>query len=105
MLVIVKDILGEYIMVCKGVVEEILLICNYIEVDEKIVLFIEEICLNVKKISEILNSEGMWVIVVVYKKDRRINDIEYIVKDEIDMIFVGYIGFLDLLKLFVVVVI
>lgn len=37
----------------------------------------------------------MRVIAVAYKKDRRINDTEYAVKDETDMILSGYIGFLD----------
>ncbi|MRC32453.1 magnesium-translocating P-type ATPase, partial [Bacillus thuringiensis] len=78
-----------------GAVEEILSICNYTEVDEKIVTLTEEIRSNVKKLSETLNSEGMRVIAVAYKKDRRINDTEYAVKDETDMILAGYIGFLD----------
>ncbi len=95
MSVIVKDISGEHTMVCKGAVEEILSICNYTEVDEKIVPLTEEIRSNVKKLSETLNSEGMRVIAVAYKKDRRINDTEYAVKDETDMILAGYIGFLD----------
>ena len=95
MSVIVKDISGEHTMVCKGAVEEILSICNYTEVDEKIVPLTEEIRSNVKKLSETLNSEGMRVIAVAYKKDRRINDTEYAVKDETDMILSGYIGFLD----------
>lgn len=95
MSVIVKGISGEHTMVCKGAVEEILSICNYTEVDEKIVPLTEEIRSDVKKISETLNSEGMRVIAVAYKKDRRINDTEYAVKDETDMILAGYIGFLD----------
>lgn len=48
MSVIVKDISGEHTMVCKGAVEEILSICNYTEVDEKIVPLTEEIRSNVK---------------------------------------------------------
>lgn len=68
MSVIVKDSSGEHTMVCKGAVEEILSICNYTEVDEKIVPLTEEIRSNVKKLSETLNSEGMRVIAVAYKK-------------------------------------
>ncbi|HDR7946596.1 TPA: magnesium-translocating P-type ATPase [Bacillus toyonensis] len=95
MSVIVKDISGEHTMVCKGAVEEILSICNYTESNGKIVQLTEEMRSNVKQLSETLNGEGMRVIAVAYKKDRKINDKEYTVKDETNMILAGYIGFLD----------
>ncbi|MCU4766310.1 magnesium-translocating P-type ATPase [Bacillus toyonensis] len=95
MSVIVKDISGEHTMVCKGAVEEILSICNYTESNGKIVQLTEEMRSNVKQLSETLNGEGMRVIAVAYKKNRKINDKEYAVKDETNMILAGYIGFLD----------
>ncbi|WP_142344320.1 magnesium-translocating P-type ATPase [Bacillus cereus] len=95
MSVIIKDISGEHTMVCKGAVEEILSICNYTEMDGQIVPLTEEIRSNVKQLSETLNGEGMRVIAVAYKKDRKTNDKEYAVKDETNMTLAGYIGFLD----------
>ncbi|PEW81934.1 magnesium-translocating P-type ATPase [Bacillus cereus] len=98
MSVIVKDISGEHTMVCKGAVEEILSICNYTEVDGKVDSLTDDMRSHVKQLSETLNSEGMRVIAVAYKKDRPIHDTEYAVQDENDMILAGYIGFLDPLK-------
>lgn len=95
MSVIVKDISGEHTMVCKGAVEEILSICNYTEVDGQIVPLTEEMRANVKHLSETLNSEGMRVIAVAYKKDNKPYHKAYAVQDESAMILTGYIGFLD----------
>lgn len=95
MSVIVKNILGEHTMVCKGAVEEILSICNYTEVDGQIVPLTEEMRVNVKHLSETLNSEGMRVIAVAYKNDNKPYHKAYAVQDESAMILTGYIGFLD----------
>lgn len=95
MSVIVKNILGEHTMVCKGAVEEILSICNYTEVDGQIVPLTEEMRVNVKHLSETLNSEGMRVIAVAYKNDNKPYHKAYAVQDESTMILTGYIGFLD----------
>lgn len=95
MSVIVKNILGEHTMVCKGAVEEILSICNYTEIDGQIVPLTEEMRVNVKHLSETLNSEGMRVIAVAYKNDNKPYHKTYAVQDESAMILTGYIGFLD----------
>ena len=55
-------------MVCKGAVEEILSICNYTEIYGKIASLTDDMRLHVKQLSETLNSEGMRVIAVAYKK-------------------------------------
>ena len=73
---------------------EILSIYNYTEIDGKIASLTDDMRLHVKQLSETLNSEGMRVIAVAYKKiDQQI--IKYAVQDENDMILAGYIGFLD----------
>ncbi|HFK1680428.1 TPA: magnesium-translocating P-type ATPase [Bacillus tropicus] len=95
MSVIVKNNSGEHTMICKGAVEEVLSICNYTEVDGKVVSLTDDTRLHVKQLSKTLNSEGMRVIAVAYKKDRSTNNKEYTVQDENDMILAGYIGFLD----------
>ncbi|WP_157404986.1 magnesium-translocating P-type ATPase [Bacillus tropicus] len=95
MSVIVKNNSGEHTMICKGAVEEVLSICNHTEVDGKVVSLTDDTRLHVKQLSKTLNSEGMRVIAVAYKKDRSTNNKEYTVQDENDMILAGYIGFLD----------
>ncbi|HGN6588793.1 TPA: magnesium-translocating P-type ATPase [Bacillus tropicus] len=95
MSVIVKNNSGEHTMICKGAVEEVLSICNYTEVDGKVVSLTDDTRLHVKQLSKTLNSEGMRVIAVAYKKDRSTNNKEYTVQDENDIILAGYIGFLD----------
>lgn len=84
----------ERLLITKGAVEEILDICSFIEYEGKVSDISEEIKLNVKSISEELNNEGMRVIAVCKKIDTyRVQNFE--VKDEKDMILLGFIGFLD----------
>lgn len=85
---------SEKILITKGAVEEILNICTHVECDGKVSDISQDIKKNALSITEKLNEEGMRVIAVCKKacSDEIKN---YVVKDEIDMILVGYIGFLD----------
>jgi len=84
----------ERLLITKGAVEEILDICSFVECDGKVSDISEAIKTNVKNIAEELNKEGMRVIAVCKKIDiYRIKNFE--VKDESDMILLGFIGFLD----------
>ncbi|MDD2377054.1 MAG: magnesium-translocating P-type ATPase [Clostridia bacterium] len=84
----------ERLLITKGAVEEILNICSFVEFDGSISDISEAIKTNVKSISEELNKQGMRVIAVCKKTDiYGIGNFE--VKDESDMILLGFIGFLD----------
>ena len=81
-------------LITKGAVEEILSICTKVDYKGEISPFTKEIKDNIKKISKSLNEEGLRVIAVAQRND--VDDIEHFeVKDEKNMILLGFIGFLD----------
>ena len=81
-------------LITKGAVEEILSICTKVDYKGEISPITKEIKDNIKKISKSLNEEGLRVIAVAQRND--VDDIEHFeVKDEKNMILLGFIGFLD----------
>ena len=81
-------------LITKGAVEEILSICTKVDYKGEISPITKEIKDNIKKISKGLNEEGLRVIAVAQRND--VDDIEHFqVKDEKNMILLGFIGFLD----------
>lgn len=95
MSVVVKDTSNMTLMVCKGAVEEILSICTHTDMNDEILPLMKEATTKIKHLSEQLNEDGMRVIAVAYKLEAANNEKAYSIQDESDMIFAGYIGFLD----------
>ncbi|SFI08568.1 Mg2+-importing ATPase [Bacillus sp. 71mf] len=95
MSVVVKDTSNMSLMVCKGAVEEILSICTHTDMNDEILPLMKEATSKIKYLSEQLNADGMRVIAVAYKLEAANNEKAYSIQDESDMIFAGYIGFLD----------
>lgn len=82
------------LLITKGAIEEILSICTMVEIDGKLINITDTIRKNVLSISKKLNKDGLRVVGVCEKKFDIINDI-FSVEDEHEMIFLGFIGFLD----------
>ncbi|BDR58709.1 magnesium-translocating P-type ATPase [Xylocopilactobacillus apicola] len=82
------------IMVTKGADEEMAAICKYALIDGKEVPITPDVRHKMTQVSTSLNQEGMRVLTVAYKKDVHTGP-TYSVKDECDMILVGFVGFLD----------
>lgn len=81
-------------LITKGAIEEILNICTSVEYKGKVEALTNEIKSNIKKLSKQLNEQGLRVLGVCEKTD--IDHIEHFeVKDEKNMILMGFIGFLD----------
>jgi Mg2+-importing ATPase len=104
MSVIVKMPNHKHLLVCKGAVEEMIDLCSYtFEPDENRSLHIyrdpvipmtREMKENILRISRKLNEDGLRVLLVAIKEyDER--PLNYTVADEQEMIFTGFIGFLD----------
>ena len=104
MSVIVKMPNHKHLLVCKGAVEEMIDLCSYtFEPDENRSLHIyrdpvipmtRQMKENILRISRKLNEDGLRVLLVAIKEyDER--PLNYTVADEQDMIFTGFIGFLD----------
>ncbi len=94
MSVVVEDNQGKRQIITKGAVEEMLEICSHAEFDGKVQAFTPSLKSKAKEISEQMNKQGMRVIAVAHKSylDK---DCCFEVKDESDMVLIGYLAFLD----------
>lgn len=81
-------------IITKGAVEEILEMCTTAEDNGKIINITNELKNNIKKISKGLNQDGMRVIGVC-SKILDTATVTFSEKDESNMTFLGFIGFLD----------
>ena len=81
-------------LITKGAVEEILSISNKIEYNGKTETITNKVKENIRKIAKELNEDGLRVVAICKKND--INNIQnFSVSDEVNMILIGFIGFLD----------
>ena len=81
-------------IITKGAIEEILNMCTTAEDNGKIIPITNELKNNIKNISKKLNQDGMRVIGVC-SKVLDTATLDFSVKDESNMTFLGFIGFLD----------
>ena len=81
-------------IITKGAIEEILDKCQNAEHDGKIICITNQLKNNIKDISKKLNQEGMRVIGVC-SKFLDVATTEFSEKDESNMTFLGFVGFLD----------
>jgi len=85
---------GERIMVAKGAPEEILKVCSFCELNEMVYDLTEEFRRRIERKYLELSGEGYRVLGVAYKRLKEYKP-AYSVKDENEMVFLGFIGFLD----------
>jgi len=94
MSVVLEEKGKEHILICKGAVEEVLKICTKIKVNDQILPMVESVRAKVVDLQENLNSDGLRVIAVAYKV-MPLEQSHYAIADEIDLILLGSIAFLD----------
>ncbi len=92
--VAVKNEEGIDELITKGAVEEILNISTSVEYKGNVSPLTKEIKENIQKISKNLNKDGLRVIAIC-KKYSTIPGYDFEIKDEKNMILIGFIGFLD----------
>ena len=81
---------------CKGAVEEILENCSQIDEGDGIIKpFTQQYADEVINLKDQLSEDGLRVVAVAYKKLNDWTHNEFSVKDENNLIFVGYVAFLD----------
>lgn len=90
----VKNEEGKDELITKGAVEEILNISTSVEYKGQVSPLTKDIKENIQRISKNLNKEGLRVIAVC-KKYSNEPGYDFEVKDEKNMILIGFIGFLD----------
>lgn len=94
MSVVVKDGNGNRELITKGAIEEMLSICNKVQIDGKIVPLTGETTEKVLAKAYELNGEGMRVLGIAQKGNVP-DETKFGVKDESEMTLIGYMGFLD----------
>ena len=94
MSVVISNKSGKTELITKGAVEEILSICKYVEYKGKVEPISDEIKDEILSTVNRLNEDGMRTIAVAHKHDVQPGEL-FSVKDEEDMILIGYLAFLD----------
>ncbi len=81
-------------LITKGAIEEILNICTMVDYKGAVSKITKDIKNEILDMAKKLNEDGLRVVAVAQKND--INNVEtFGVKDEKDMVLMGFIGFLD----------
>ena len=91
---VVKDINGKTQMVTKGAIEEMLSICSYVECDGKVQELTDSLRKRIIKTVDELNDKGFRVLGIAQKSNPSPVG-AFGVKDECDMVLLGYLAFLD----------
>lgn len=94
MSVVLEDKNGKTQLITKGAVEEMLSICTFAEYRGSVVELTEDIKDEILATIDELNASGMRVIAVAQKTKSLLKGI-FSIKDESEMVLMGYIGFLD----------
>jgi len=85
---------GSHLIVCKGAIDEIMRVCDRVEIAGEVGPVTQIIKKHVERVTGEMNEDGMRVIAVAYR-EMPANKDTYSVQDERDLILAGYIGFLD----------
>ena len=91
---VVEDINGKTQMVTKGAIEEMLSICSYVECDGKVQELTDSLRRRIIKTVDELNDKGFRVLGIAQKSNPSPVG-TFGVKDECDMVLLGYLAFLD----------
>ena len=94
MSVVLKDDKDKRQLITKGAVDEIISVCSFVEIDGEV----RELNENLKKQAietyEKYNNDGLRVVAVAQKNN--VKEIEtFGIKDESEMVLIGFVGFLD----------
>jgi len=96
MSVIVEDETGLNTLICKGAVDEVLSLCTRVEVNAEIIEVLPEHDAKRRQLADDLNGQGFRVIALAYKQMPGSSDEPiYAVKDESELILLGFMAFLD----------
>jgi Mg2+-importing ATPase len=96
MSVVVEDENGLNTLICKGAVEEVMGLCSRVVIKEEVVDMLPAYDAKGRQIVHDLNGEGFRVIALAYKEMPGSSDEPvYSVKDESDLILLGFLSFLD----------
>jgi P-type Mg2+ transporter len=96
MSVVVEDETGLNTLICKGAVDEMLDLCTRVEAKGEVIEVLLEHDAKRRQLADDLNGQGFRVIALAYKQMPGATDEPvYSVKDESDLILLGFLAFLD----------
>jgi P-type Mg2+ transporter len=96
MSVIVEDASGLNTLICKGAVDEVMSLCTRVNLHGEVIAVQPEHDTRRQQLADDLNSQGFRVIALAYKQMPGATDEPtYSVKDESDLILLGFLAFLD----------
>ncbi len=96
MSVVVHEVFkGRDLLVCKGAVEEVTVICDFALLDGQTVPFSADLRERALRLRDELNEDGLRVIAVASKVVTSLPDKQYGVADEAALTLCGYVAFLD----------
>jgi Mg2+-importing ATPase len=96
MSVVVEDETGLNTLICKGAVDEVMSLCTRVEVKGEVIEVLPEHDAKRRQLADDLNGHGFRVIALAYKQMPGAPDEPvYSVKDESDLILLGFLAFLD----------
>jgi len=91
---VVVECEGQRFFIAKGAPEEIVKVCSYCEHGDRVFDLTDEFRRKIEQKYYDLSSEGFRVLAVSYKKLREEKPV-YSVNDESEMVFLGFVAFLD----------
>jgi P-type Mg2+ transporter len=96
MSVVVENEGGLNTLICKGAVDEVLSVVTRVEVEGEVIEVLPERDAKRRQLSDDLSRQGFRVVAVAYKQmPGAPDDPVYGVKDESDLILIGFVAFLD----------
>ena len=96
MSVVIEDETGLNILICKGALDEVMSQCSRMEINGQVLAMSPEDDTKSRQLAGVLNGEGFRVIALAYKEMPGAKDEPvYSVKDESDLILLGFLAFLD----------
>jgi P-type Mg2+ transporter len=94
MSVVVEDKYGKTQLITKGAIEEMISVCSHVEYKGKIEPITEKIKDEILETVAGYNREGMRILGIAQKNNpSKVGELS--VKDEADMVLIGYLAFLD----------
>lgn len=96
MSVVLKTAEENHLLICKGALEEILSICQYVKVENTIHPLTESFLERIYEVTTQFNQDGLRVVAVATREYPNTNAKDtYSVKDENALTLLGYVTFLD----------
>lgn len=94
MSIVVETPKGKHRLLTKGALEEILKICNKVNYNDEVVDLTDDMINKINANADVLHDQGMHVIAICEKLEYPGVNV-FKVQDEIEMVFIGYVAFLD----------